>query len=552
MSVALLQIFLCLTAGLALWKMWRAFAGEESLVRYLVAAGFVLRAISGAALFWISWLKLPIARSLQMDHGLWFFALDGRRYFLAAADLADAAPWVILTYPRTGISASYVQTLSVFTYLFGRISSVAILLNLFCYLGMCLIILKWLKSSEASRVPGLVALAGVSLLPSAMLWSVAPLKDTLFQFLIVCIFAAGALWQRAWRGRPSVWAIVAPAAVMIVALFAITGIRWYFGFAVLAASALFFLLTAAISRKKLLAGIAGLATLFLLSQALVHSAASYLPRYLHRVLVPWDASVQSPDSLSVAALSRDLTSARRGFESAGGATSIGIGKPLAKLDAGRRIVPAAAPVTESDWKRADAKAAVAAAVAPVAPVPATPVPVTPVPAAPVPVAPVPIAPVPIAPVQPPATAQPPATPPHDSGDAQEIVVPESTAGRIFAGAVAVLVPSAIARNLGLLEIGGGRGLWWFTDIDTIVFDLVVLFTIVFTIRRLRWATPRNPLFWFVLALAAVGVPLVYTVTNYGTLFRLRIMIFLAVAFIPLALSAASTAKPDHVVPGNTR
>jgi hypothetical protein len=53
----------------------------------------------------------------------------------------------------------------------------------------------------------------------------------------------------------------------------------------------------------------------------------------------------------------------------------------------------------------------------------------------------------------------------------------------------------------------------------------------------RTGTIRNPVFWLVAASTVlVSVPLIYTVTNFGTLFRLREMIYLGLVLIPLALS----------------
>jgi hypothetical protein len=54
---------------------------------------------------------------------------------------------------------------------------------------------------------------------------------------------------------------------------------------------------------------------------------------------------------------------------------------------------------------------------------------------------------------------------------------------------------------------------------------------------------RNPLTWFVVLLTfLVGGPLVYSITNYGTLFRLREMIFLGLLFIPLAVATSARMR----------
>jgi len=80
-------------------------------------------------------------------------------------------------------------------------------------------------------------------------------------------------------------------------------------------------------------------------------------------------------------------------------------------------------------------------------------------------------------------------------------------------------------------------------LDTIAFDLVVLFALVFLVRRIRWATLRNPSFWFVgFLVVLVGLPLIYTITNFGTLFRLRMMIYTTAALVPLALAMAALQR----------
>ncbi len=123
------------------------------------------------------------------------------------------------------------------------------------------------------------------------------------------------------------------------------------------------------------------------------------------------------------------------------------------------------------------------------------------------------------------------------------MLPESTTTRLMTGAIALLVPRTIASSQGLLDIRGGKGLFWFTDLDTIAFDIVVLFALGFFVARIRWATLRNPAFWFVgVLIVLVGVPLIYTITNFGTLFRLRMMVYTAAALIPLALAMAAAQR----------
>jgi hypothetical protein len=126
----------------------------------------------------------------------------------------------------------------------------------------------------------------------------------------------------------------------------------------------------------------------------------------------------------------------------------------------------------------------------------------------------------------------------------------SAATRLLTGAASIVVPRTIGERLGLFHIGGGQGMFWFTEIDTVTFDIALLVAIIAVTRRglLSW---RNPLVWL-LALPTVlaGVPLGYVITNYGTLFRLREMVYIGVALIPLALatSVRRTVIPEGETP----
>ena len=107
--------------------------------------------------------------------------------------------------------------------------------------------------------------------------------------------------------------------------------------------------------------------------------------------------------------------------------------------------------------------------------------------------------------------------------------------RLLTGAACVIVPRSLGERFGLFHIGGGQGLFWFTDIDTLLFDVILLWALIAVGRRLS-ASWRNPLVWLVaLLLLLVTLPLAYTITNYGTLFRLRAMIYVGLVLMPLAL-----------------
>ena len=118
-------------------------------------------------------------------------------------------------------------------------------------------------------------------------------------------------------------------------------------------------------------------------------------------------------------------------------------------------------------------------------------------------------------------------------------MPSTVSGRFITGLTATVVPRAIAQRLGLIRVEGGRGFWLFAELDTIVFDIALLFAIFYCARQLvRTRGRMNAMFVQVaLLLVLIAVPLIYTVSNFGTLFRLRQMIFLGICLLPVALAA---------------
>jgi hypothetical protein len=110
-------------------------------------------------------------------------------------------------------------------------------------------------------------------------------------------------------------------------------------------------------------------------------------------------------------------------------------------------------------------------------------------------------------------------------------VPDSHAERFGSGALATFVPRTVLARFELLDIGGGRGLWWFTDVDTLFFDIALIASIVLCFRR----KPASPVFWLAAtAILVTGALLLYVMPNFGTLFRLRLVLLTGCALLPLA------------------
>jgi hypothetical protein len=523
MIVVILQFIFTAAACLGLWRLWLTFAGRGK-VTLIVAAGFLIRALGSQALFWISWLHLPIARSLQFGDGFWFFAPDASKYLSYATELIGYGPRNILSITSTYPSHLYVQFFAIFAATFGVVASVGILFNCLAYLLTCAIIV-WLGSrSSRAEWPLLVALAAVSFGPGMILWSLQPLKDTFFLMLITALVGACFFWQQLWReGAPLKWRrVLGCAAAVLFLIYEIAGIRWYFSAIVWCTSLVFFVLVALQSRMRWRALLAGAVLFVLISQAFRLGGDGDIPRQILRYLEPRSSIAAR---LRPSWLTAYVADSRRGFEQTPGATMIAPGPTLTPPPQQQKekqlvvVPPSPAPaVAEVAQSKRDYRQ--------------TPV----VPPSPAPAVAQSQRPSLQTPAATTSSAVPALSTPPPQENAQPAVVSPTVGQALVAGFTAMFIPKTLAQALGLVRIGGGRGFWYFVDIDTLVFDAVVLFAFVYCLRALRSHARVTPLFILLLlvCLLAVG-PMMYTVTNFGTLFRLRVMIYLIVALLPLTL-----------------
>ena len=575
-----------LFAGYALFRLSQANRSSDRWINIVIAAGFLGRAVIGQILFWVSYARLPIARGLQMGNGLWFFARDALEYFPTAYHLAQAGVGAIIEYPTSGPSVAYVKVLAILVFLLGTSTAVALLLNLFCYLGTTAVIVRWSEREPRARPAAAIAICAISLSPASFLWSLQPLKDTFFQFVVIAFIGACAAWQRRWTE----WPVRMPGALLVsaamtVTLLAISGVRWYFAFALLMASLVFLLLVASLSPgRKAVAFTATAVLVIVLSRVFLLGAGSYVPIPIVRVMTPSTASGEVR-KLPSQIIDR-IDTARDGFDRVGGATSIHLGGTMSKFARALGAAPGSetqtSSVQEPPIQEESTKEVAKARPAPLAPatqpkqasnpvtmtgatMPAPPPKVSS--SAPKPMASTSAPPKPVAAI--PAIAststppKPVAAPPTTvtiSGAAvkrKPLVLQERRAGskqaamltRLLMGVTSVVVPRSIGERLGLFHIGGGQGMFWFTELDTVIFDIIVLCAVFALVLR-RSVSWRNPLVWFLALLTLLaGLPLAYVITNYGTLFRLREMIYIGLALTPLALATSwrrdeTAATPD--------
>jgi hypothetical protein len=113
-------------------------------------------------------------------------------------------------------------------------------------------------------------------------------------------------------------------------------------------------------------------------------------------------------------------------------------------------------------------------------------------------------------------------------------VPSTTRGRLIAGFSALLLPRSVAARLGLVSIGGGRGLFWFVELDSVLTDLMLLLTMILLAAGIRRGAWRDPLLWYLIVVSiAITTALAYVVSNFGTLFRHREMMVATATLISM-------------------
>ena len=659
---AIAQAIALLAACCVLFLMWRRFLRERRLVLMLVSAGFLIRAIPGALLFWISWRHLPIARSMQLGDGFWWYASDGWGYYKAAIDFASAGIRGIAAVPGVLPSPVYVRLFAVCVWLFGTVSSIAVLLNCFCYLAMAAVMTALGRRDARLYVPSLFAIACLSFAPGALLWSLQPLKDTFNVCLITLFIGACVVWQDLWTGDPKPamkWRAAGLAAAMFALIYAISGVRWYLGLALWISVGVFSLFMFTAGRRRLAAGIAAFAVCVFLTGAVLIGAPENLATA--RAVMQQDSRSYSPVRKVLDVINRT----RSGFDRTTGATAIMAGRlfaspktpaatvparhpqvamiaphaalpppqpaakaahnhaPLVKKHPAAPVravsappvqmasaAPAATPPSPPPAKREPAVVSKPAAVSTPVTTPPASVPAQAITSA---VPPPPpskatgtaaeaVAPAAVPATRPstpettsaetpktasaaPAAAPPSATPhsqkaakrrelqavpppptaeeirhefeksrltpqvrtPQDKAAGQEQVsrLPKSAAKRFVLGLAATFVPNVIGEKLGLVDIQGGKGpaMWLIVDTDTLFLDVLAIFVAWWFIRNLRRQTFAPVLAVALVSFAILAPTMIYTVSNFGTLFRLREMLFIQISLLPLATMIQRPTEP---------
>ncbi len=123
----------------------------------------------------------------------------------------------------------------------------------------------------------------------------------------------------------------------------------------------------------------------------------------------------------------------------------------------------------------------------------------------------------------------------------------SKIGGVMLGLGAVFVPVSLLRATGLVNFSGGGRMLLLTDVDTIFLDLTIVASLLLVWRHRREIGGAWTLAAFLLVLGVVSALLVgYVVTNYGTLFRLRLLAVVPFWLLPLVLARPVQGTPDRV------
>jgi hypothetical protein len=229
-----------LTIGLALLAAFRWIRQRSEVLGAIVAIGVLARVVLGLALFWISYLGLPIARSLQSGDGFWELAVDARHYYTVAAAAIDAGSYAI---DPLAPSPFFVWVLSLWMSAVGVSPAAGMFLNLCVYVTLVVVVVWCYAPVNDWRrdLPCIVLIGAYSFFPVIVIHSTQPLKDDLFNLILAtaCLGVLGI--RRLMRTPPNVrehWFTMAGAVALTAATFGATGIRWYYGFMIWCALAL--------------------------------------------------------------------------------------------------------------------------------------------------------------------------------------------------------------------------------------------------------------------------------------------------------------------------
>ena len=476
------------------WVLLRAVRWIHRLsapVGRIVAASLIVRALLGLTFFWVSYLNLPVLRSLHSGDGFWFLAKDARSYYGYATFALDHG---FRGVDSGGASPFFVKALAAWMNVVGVSPAAGLYLNLCLYIGVVvLIVWAFAPANDWRRdLPCISGTAAFSFSPVSIIDSTQSLKDDMFTALItaMCVGAwllLGALIydDRAMTRRSRT---VLGGGMLCGAIFCIAGIRGYYAVISCAALAVVLAVFAVRQAPRRLTRYA-MGSVLVLTGAWWAYAAGAGPYYRGPIFadvlraVGWTGSAPQsatrPDFPS--RLVGSLDEARTGFVLTGGATNI----KMREWDEPSGASVEGAGATNIKVRGRD-------------------------------------------------------EPPVGGVTGLGASITRSVRYRaklVTLGLAVVFTPISALKALSIVEFTGGRGLLPLADLDTVFLDLSMLSVLTLLSTRRRSVGDRLPFIVFGITLSLVTAALLgYVVTNYGTLFRLRLIVAAPIWTLALALS----------------
>lgn len=551
------HVMAALAFGWLVLASYRYVQRRSTVVGAIFAIIILARVAMGLALFWISYLELPIAESLQLGGGFWHLFLDATGHYQSAAGAADG--YELFGLEHAVPAPFFVNVLAVWMMAVGISPAASVFLNLCLYALLVVLIVKFFAPVNDWRLdlPCIIGVGAYSFSPVALIHSTQPLKDEL-ACVLVAILCFGVLTVTRLLRRPLTTghartAIIGTGSIAI-AIFGMAGVRWYFAFIMLCGLALVLAIFAfrerTTSLPRYLTG-----SISVLVAAWVAFWIGAGPYYQ---LVGLDLRRLNTSGSSALERVADLPSylvlrvriARTGFLTSGGGTNLVI--PLradpapgeARLEQLRKADQASFGYQVRAAARAKVAAKTAALRASEELALQTPVSASGELALPA-TAPV-TAPVTTRPALPPRAID---LPPDNFGQAVPIDAFEDALAAGW-GLVVFFVPISLVEIISGIDVGGGRGLLHVTDVDTVFLDGAILSMFALLWTRRHAIGNRLPLVVLgVILFATAAVLLGYSVTNFGTLWRLRPMVVVPLWVLAVALSPR-TESPREAPPPN--
>jgi hypothetical protein len=465
-----------ITVAVLLLTAWRSVRSRSNAVGTLMLFGIIAYLAVGVSLFLISFLNLPFLQSLHFGDGFWRLTPDARHYYQAALD-ASSDWWP--DFPPNTPSAGFVRVLTIWMRIVGFSAASGLFLNLTLYVLLCLLVVHAYRpvNTWRSSLPCVLCLLPFSVMPVLLVHASQPLKDQAGVFLVslMCLAVLILFRVNARDRSPRLEAALLFSAMtgVAVSIYGTLGVRAY------AATTMSVCLLPAVavyiwrSREHERWRALGISTATL--AVALAAGSSYYDGPLQMAVRAVEKLRQSNVVDSVASSSAEDAVAPSDTGPTTASTSTDANPTRGNL---LKSVSDRIRAARSAFVISGGGTSMAAA----------------------------------------------------DGSDQSII------NGMARGVAAMLVPISILKSLGFVDFPGGRGLLWFADVDTILFDLTVITAVAFLVRGRKYISSNLPYVVFVFVLACVMAVLLSTiVTNFGALVRLRLMVAVPLWMLPLAV-----------------